>query len=128
MARITRNELNNSVSSTKNAGEQVDAVPEGTRGVVAYSVGLEQVEESSSKAYAKQVNIDGQIIYYIKQDRYGSLYNPQGLYSERNQTKLTRYGVKWSFKEVTKKTFDNYLKFLETKNKAWLANAERELA
>ena len=67
-------------------------------------------------------------IHYIKQDRYGNLFNPQGMYSERNQSQSTRFSKTWDFRVVTPKAFDLYLKFLETKNEAWLSNAERELA
>jgi|TARA_Y100000356_G_scaffold132282_1_gene137301 hypothetical protein len=128
MARITRNELESSVSSTKTEQQASAAIPNDERVVTAYTTGLEVVEESSNKAYAKKVSIEGQDIYYVKRDKYGSLYNPQGMYSERNQTKLNRYGAKWSFMEVSKSAYDKYLKFLDSKNEAWLSNAERELA
>ena len=79
-------------------------------------------------AYAKRVNVNDKQIHYVKQDRYGNLFNPQGMYSERNQSQNTRFSKTWSFKTVTPKSFELYLKFLETKNEAWLSNAERELA
>jgi len=95
---------------------------------VCYTVGLQIVDESSETAYAKRVVVNEKEIHYIKQDRYGNLFNPQGMYSERNQSQSTRFSKTWDFRVVTPKAFDLYLKFLETKNEAWLSNAERELA
>lgn len=125
MARITKEELNRSLASTSKDEQKKQQSQD--KPTVAYTLGLQEVDESDSTAYAKQIDSNGEMLYYVKQNRYGSLYNPQGMYSERNQTKMNRYGAKWSFKEVTQKTFEQYLKFLETKNEAWLSNAEREM-
>jgi len=126
MVRITREELNQSLASPSKTEQKTEESQDKT--TIAYTLGLQEVDEADSTAYAKQTENKGKRLYYVKQNRYGSLYNPQGMYSERNQAKMNRYGAKWSFKEVTQKTFDQYLKFLETKNEAWLSNAEREMA
>ena len=126
MVRITREELNQSLAPTGKVEQETEKSQD--KMTVAYTLGLQEVDESDSTAYAKQIENEGKKLYYVKQNRYGSLYNPQGMYSERNQAKMNRYGAQWSFKEVTQKTFDQYLKFLETKNEAWLSNAEREMA
>ena len=128
MARISNEEMNESVykPSPKNANEMQD---EDSRDVIAYTVLLEEVGENDPSAYAKTVRINGKKIYYVKQDKYGKLYNPRGMYSEGNESKELRHAGRpnWIFRDVEKKVFDYYLKFLKTKNEAWLTNAEREL-
>lgn len=127
MANISKNEIESCLASPKNSDEKA-TLQEDTRGSVCYTVGLQIVDESSDAAYAKRVVVNEKEIHYIKQDRYGNLFNPQGMYSERNQSQSTRFSKTWDFRVVTPKAFDLYLKFLETKNEAWLSNAERELA
>ena len=127
MANIPRSEIESCLASPKNNKQKV-TLEEDSRGSVCYTVGLETVDESSDIAYAKRVVVNGKEIHYVKQDRYGNLFNPQGMYSERNQSQNTRFSKTWNFRAVTPKAFDLYLKFLETKNEAWLSNAERELA
>ena len=127
MVNISNDELESCLASPKDKQQKV-SIQQDTRGSVCYTVGLEEVDESSDLAYAKRVMANDKQIYYIKQDRYGNLFNPQGMYSERNQSQNTRFSKTWDFRVVTAKAFDLYLKFLETKNEAWLSNAERELA
>lgn len=127
MANIPKNELESCLASPKDEEQKV-SLEQDTRDSVCYTIALEEVDESSHLAYAKRVNVNDKQIHYVKQDRYGNLFNPQGMYSERNQSQNTRFSKTWSFKTVTPKAFELYLKFLETKNEAWLSNAERELA
>ena len=127
MANISNEELESSLTSPRDNKKEVKMSVD-SRASVCYTIGLETVEEENPVAYAKRVSVEGTVSHYIKQDKYGNLFNPQGLYSERNESKNTRYNKTWSFKSVTPKSFDLYLRFLETKNEAWLSNAERELA
>jgi len=128
MARISNEELNESVYKPSPKGEN-EIQDKDNRDFIAYTTLLEEVDESDSSAYAKSVNNNGKTIYYVKQNKYGRLYNPSGMYSEGNESKQLRHAGRpnWVFRDVEKKVFDYYLKFLETKNEAWLNNAEREL-
>ena len=127
MANISNEELKSCLTSPKDSKKEARITVD-SRSSTCYTLGLETVEEENPVAYAKRVSVEDTVSHYIKQDKYGNLFNPQGLYSERNESKNTRYNSTWSFKLVTPKSFDLYLKFLETKNEAWLSNAERELA
>jgi hypothetical protein len=127
MARLTDEELGEFVFKPRE--EELNEIHDTEeRSVVAYTDLLKEVEEKDPVAYAKKVQLSTKIIYYVKRNKNGKLYNPNGIYSERQQNKQMRYGPSWSFREVSKKAFDYYTKFLETKNEAWLSNAERELA
>ena len=75
-----------------------------------------RINISSTKTLAKSIVSSGSTKYFIKTGKYNKIYNPIGMYSE------------WEFKEVNQKIFDLYLKFLTSKNIAWLNNAERELS
>ena len=70
--------------------------------------------------YAKMVND----IYFIKTIS-GKLFNPMGMYADTHKFKKQAgsYAMKWE--RVAKKTFDNYLIFLRTKNEAYFLLAER---
>lgn len=86
--------------------------------------------DDEDKALAKSVQVDNKPKrFYIKIGTYGKIYNPIGLYSEGHSQKfLAKIGRKqFEYKEVNQKVFDMYVRFLTTKNLAWLNNAEREL-
>lgn len=86
--------------------------------------------KDENKALAKAISVnDKPTRYYIKVGTYGKIYNPIGLYSEGHSEKfMAKIGRKqFEYKEVNQKIFDMYIKFLSTKNMAWLNNAEREL-
>jgi|TARA_R100001163_G_scaffold12639_1_gene11827 hypothetical protein len=89
---------------------------------------LPSEEQDHHNAYAKRVSVGNRIKYYVKRGRYGRLYNPIGLYSEGTAKKQLRHAGRpeWQFKEATEQVFDKYIKFLKTKNVAWLNNAERD--
>lgn len=76
---------------------------------------------SNSKTYSTR--------YYVKVNSFNRIYNPIGITDENTHSKLrSRIGDKeWKFKEVNHKCFDNYIKFLATKNLAYHRNAEREI-
>lgn len=81
------------------------------------------------RTYAKKTTrIDGSIKYSIRMGADKKLYNPTSPIDTDNGSvfldKVSRSNDK--FRSVNKKTFDWYLKFLSSKNTAWLHNAERE--
>lgn len=77
-------------------------------------------EDSRACAY---VRVGKQKHYYVKVGKHAKYYNPM----ESLGPPLRRqdpHGYK--FKEVTKDSFEHYIKFLKTKNKLHLSYAERE--
>jgi hypothetical protein len=77
-------------------------------------------------------NNEYQYSYYIRTTPNSSLFNPIELLSPIKNKREFDFidGVcknKWMFKEVSKITFDKYLKFLNTKMVSWLKDAERDL-
>ena len=80
-------------------------------------------------AYAIRINSGSRIRHYVKRGKYGKLFNPIGMYSEGTERKQHRHAGKpaWEFKETSEKIFNYYIKFLRSKNAAWLNNAEREV-
>ncbi len=84
--------------------------------------------EDLEQAYAKSIKRGRSIFYFVKRGADGKLYNPMGLYTENKHSKITRAGREmWTFSPVDKNTFIHYIKFLSTKNAAWLLTAQREL-
>lgn len=71
---------------------------------------------------------DGTKKYMIRIDSNNKFYNPVSIYgAENNKTFLDRIcRSNEKFKEVSEKTLNLYVKFLQTKNISWLTNAERE--
>ena len=89
---------------------------------------LEEGDQDDYDAFAKRITIGQRDKYYVKRGRHGRLFNPIGLYSEGTAKKQLRHAGKpeWEYKETTQEVFDKYIRFLKTKNVAWLNNAERE--
>ena len=88
------------------------------------------VDKSSKDIYAKKTVKDGDVKYYLKIDGQGKLYNPIGMFANERANvhiKNLKGASNKNFVEVRQKIFEYYVKFLKTKNKAWLQNAEREL-
>lgn len=88
------------------------------------------VENDKAKVFAKKIyDANGSKKLYIRLANNGNIYNPISVYGEeKTYTFLDRVckdGIK--FREVNQKVFDMYLKFLGSKNIAWLHNAEREV-
>ena len=95
---------------------------------IFYDENLKEVDETNSSVCAKAVITGSRTKYYLKQERrYGYLYNPKGMYSEIAKKRDSAGQSQWKFRHVNQKVFNMYIKFLETKNEAWLHNAEREL-
>jgi len=84
--------------------------------------------ENDTRVIAKKIyRDDGSLRFSIKCDG-GKFVNPFSIYgSKKDNTFLDRVcKSNDKFKEVNLKVFDMYIKFLKTKNTAWLNNAERE--
>lgn len=103
-------------------------------------IGYEDFIDNTGNARIKQENIDkifakktlrknGSIKYLIRLANNGKLYNPVSIYGKETEAtflnRICRSDKK--FKEVNEKTFNWYIKFLNTKNTSWLYNAEREM-
>jgi hypothetical protein len=88
------------------------------------------IKNSDSKnIFAKKViRKNGTKKYLVKNDSNGKLCNPLSIYGQEQEksflNRVCRSNNK--FVEVNQKTFDWYVKFLSSKNVAWLNNAERE--
>ena len=89
--------------------------------------GFPRLDVEGADTYAKSMTGNERTKFFVKRGRHGRLYNPIGLYSEGTANKQLRHAGKpeWEFREATEKTFNFYIKFLKTKNSAWLSNAER---
>lgn len=96
------------------------------------SLKLTQKEaEASSKAFAIHYTTSLGTSYLVRSGRHGTLFNPDGLFSNGSGAalkKLSHTGqLEWSFKRVPERVFVLYREFLRTKNVAYLHQAEREL-
>lgn len=56
--------------------------------------------------------------YFIKTDQYGMFFSPLETYLHR---------VQWKYQSVNKDTFELYLRFLQTRQKVFLTNAQRKI-
>jgi hypothetical protein len=83
----------------------------------------------SDSVFAKRTKRkNGTTKYTIRLSNTGKLYNPVSILGqETNNSFLNRVcRSNNKFAEVNQKVFNWYVKFLQTKNVAWLNNAERE--
>ena len=94
----------------------------------------EEIEPNDKKCYAKKIiieNTNGETRskYYVKVGPDGYIFNPWGMFTEGTESEYQRHRGKnrWNFREVSERCFLFYNKFLQSKNKAWLTNAEREI-
>lgn len=79
-------------------------------------------------AYAKMVQTSRATKYFVKRYVDGRLFNPVDKYVEHKHSKDVHVrGDNWKWAEVTKNIFIHYLKFLTTRNQAWITTAQREL-
>jgi len=101
------------------------------QGYPMIEIGEEDLEDlfSSPDAYALKITKGRLTTYYVKRGRHGHLYNPIGMYTEGTKNKQMRHAGRpeWRFEATSSKVFNYYIKFLQTKNSAWLRNAEREV-
>lgn len=83
----------------------------------------------SDSVFAKRTKRkNGTIKYTIRLSNTGKLYNPVSILGQEiNNSFLNRVcRSNNKFAEVNQKVFNWYVKFLKTKNVAWLNNSERE--
>jgi hypothetical protein len=87
------------------------------------------LNDDAKNVYAKTVTVSDRTRYFVTIGLHGKLFNPMGMYSEGRREKfLSKIGkTEWNLKEVNPKIFNMYIKFLSTRNIAWLNNAQREL-
>lgn len=82
-----------------------------------------------AKVYAKKTQKrDGSFRFMIRTNNNGKFYDPTSVYGKEKHSSFLDRVCKSNdkFRSVNEKTFGWYLKFLRTKNTAWLHNAERE--
>ena len=86
-------------------------------------------EAQDKNVFAKKTyTVDGSPKFYIRVGNNGDLYNPVSIYGEEKTYTFLNRVCKDTirYKEVNSKVFSLYISFLNTKNIAWLHNAERE--
>jgi hypothetical protein len=91
--------------------------------------GNPRVQSDSDSVFAKKIiRKDNTIKYIVRLNTSGKFYNPVSIYGQEHPKsfldRVCRSNNK--HKEVSQKVFEWYVKFLSTKNTAWLSNAERE--
>lgn len=87
-------------------------------------------KEDDKRVCAKKlIRANGTIKYMIKTGEDKKLYNPVSIYDNRENKRFleTISRNQNLFKEVNYNSFYLYLRFLKTKNVAYLTNAEREI-
>jgi hypothetical protein len=98
---------------------------------IGYAMGGQIIDSDEPESLAKVVHVGKNIQYYVKYATYGGdaghMVNPNGLnHNKSDFTAIDRYGrEKYTYRKVRKEVFDLYKKFLETRNIAWLRQAER---
>jgi hypothetical protein len=94
------------------------------------SDGNYQQHNEDQNTLAKKIIKDSSIFYYIKSSTSNQLYNPFSKFDREKSYSFLDNVVRPSdkFLLVNNKVFNHYLKFIHTKNTAWLNLAERERA
>lgn len=85
--------------------------------------------DNPDKVHAKEVFTDENNYYFIKVGLDGRLYNPLNIFTGAETfTPKKRQGQQmWKLKKVKREIFFKYIQFLNTRNIAYLKNAEREV-
>jgi hypothetical protein len=93
----------------------------------------EAIEPEHKDCFSKKIETQrpgGELAYryYVKSGIDGSLFDPWGMFSEGTQMSYAKRQGKssWTFKQVNQQCFEFYNNFLQSRNGAWLKNAERE--
>lgn len=87
-----------------------------------------RLNEDNENTLAKKIFRDnGTFRLMIKCDMDHKPVDPENQIATSINKIREQYKSKSSFVTVSNKAFDNYLKFLQTKNKSWLLNTEREM-
>jgi len=99
-------------------------VPEPTKTTTKY-IGLKGIETTEDQSMAKYVtSSDGSKRFYIKYGR-SEILDPYQIDSSYAGSR--RQNNVYKFKKVTEEAFDNYKKYLETKNRIFFTKARRFL-
>jgi hypothetical protein len=87
------------------------------------------VIEDEKKAYAKVIQNRNGTTYYIKVESDGRPFDPLGLYASREEHRLNQVRGKDSvrFTKTNEVVYNFYIKYLRTKNRVYLKNAERNM-
>ena len=101
----------------KNEEKQFELPPENTRSEIFFGKGGNSVEESQS--LAKITTVNGVDVYFIWLWQ-GLLFDPYGADILRKS-----HQVSAKFTRVKKVVFENYIKYLKTKNRIYLTYARR---
>ena len=99
-------------------------------GEVGYAVGGKEIDPTENKSHCKTVTYgegdETVSLYFIKIGIRGFMFDPWD--SEHQVSAGSRFGrPAWAYHKVSKACFDHYYKFLQSRNKAWLRQAEREI-
>lgn len=98
---------------------------------LGFAFGGDIVDPKDSLSLAKTSHYDEKTMWFVKITTSGGdaghLANPVSLnHATSDYSKVDRFGRnRYDYKQVTKEVFELYHKFLETRNIAWLRNAER---
>jgi hypothetical protein len=66
-------------------------------------------------------------VFYVRINKAGHMYNPWGLEEGRSGALNKQSGgLEWEYSKVERGIFEQYLKFLRTRNQAHLLNAQRD--
>lgn len=86
-----------------------------------------RLHNDNDKTLAKKICRDnGSYKLMIKCDSYNKPCDPTNPIGPTNRT-VSSYKNGYKFISVNNKAFEYYIRFLQTKNKSWLLNTEREL-
>lgn len=84
-------------------------------------------KEAENNPYAHAIKNSTDGTYWVKIGQNGRLFNPYGLFSEGMETKQRVGRSTWKFRSVSSNIFNQYVRFLSTRNESFLHNAEREM-
>ena len=109
---------------SRNENEKIDIdIPDPAEYTTVFFTerGISQSEETN-KSFAKiRTNTDTDYrVHYVKYG-YGDIFDPWGMHAN----KLNSHSI--SFRKVGKRTFQHYLKYLETRRSVFLLKAKRQL-
>lgn len=92
-------------------------------------VGTEHKKLEDSKTTAIRQKTTTGLSYKVKCERGGNLFDPRKKSSDYSLTSLdkTTKELRFRFKTVTLKAFNNYIRFLQTSHESLLIAAQREI-
>jgi hypothetical protein len=101
-------------------------------GEIGYAAGGKEVDPTSKESCCKAMTYgeNGELVtlYFIRIGIRGFMFDPWTSEHEASIGKKSGMDA-WKYSRVTKKCFDQYYRFLQSRNnKAWLRQAERELS